>query len=200
MIISRKEFHKRMGTFSKSTIIEEKDEIMSVEKLYKEIVADAPFRNHNYMFNKDIDWKKLELQEDTVNIKNKFPNIKTEGQRYEKIKEEIINDTYKAVPVLRDADYPDVIYVDDGFHRIYIAHELGHKVIRIRAKYGKYVLEKSITFKDLVKLLDMLVGLFKKEHNSLTSLRDFLKMVLKKKPEIGETYSISYSSCKEESR
>lgn len=189
MIISRSEFHQRMGLREFDTI-EEKDELMSVERLYKEIVADAPFRNHNFMFDQSKDWKDLELQEED-GIKRAFPEITTEKERYEKIKEEILKDTYESIPVLKDVDYPDVIYVDNGFHRIFIAMELGLKVIRVKAKYGKFTLQKSINFEDLTSLLEMLSQLFK-EKDSVIELNNFLKMIIKKKPEMGKTYSITY--------
>ena len=189
MIISRAEFHQRMGLREFDTI-EEKDELMSIERLYKEIVADAPFRNHTFMFDESKDWRDLELQEED-GIKRAFPEIITERERYDKIKEEILKDTYESIPVLRDVDYPDVIYVNNGFHRIFIANELGLKVIRVRAKYGKFVLDKSIRFNDLISLLDMVSQLFK-EKDSIIELKNFLKMVVTKKPEMGETYSITY--------
>ena len=198
MIISRAEFHKRsMGGFN---IIEEKDEMMSVERLMKELLADSPFRNHEYMFKKGMDLKKLELQETTVGIKKKFPDIKTEGQRLRKIKKEMIDDTYEAVPVQIDIDYQDVIYVEDGFHRIFVAHQLGYQVIRVKAKYGKFILDKSITFVDLIKLLGMIEGLFGKELKTVKEVKEFLEKVVKKKKQIGAAYSIGYGNYKEYSR
>lgn len=189
MIISREEFHQRMGLREFDTI-EERDELMSVDRLYKEIVADAPFRNHTFMFDETKDWRDLELQEED-GIKRAFPEITTERERYDKIKEEILKDTYESIPVLKDVDYQDVIYVDNGFHRIFIAMELGMKVIRVKAKYGKFALSKSITFNDLISLLDMISQLFK-EKDSVIELKDFLKIVVTKKPEIGITHSITY--------
>jgi len=193
MIIGRAEFHQRMGLREFDTI-EERDELMSVERLYKELVADAPFRNHTFMFDEKKDWRDLELQEED-GIKRAFPEILTERERYEKIKEEIINDTYESIPVLRDVDYPDVIYVNNGFHRVWIANELGLKVIRVKAKYGKFVLSKSINFNDLISLMDMLERLFK-DKPSFKELKEFLEMVTEKKPEMGETYSITYGRGK----
>ncbi len=187
IIISRKEFHKRFD-FNGFDVIKEKKELMSVERLFKEIKADAPFRNHNYMFNKKINLKKLEIQEKD-GIQKKFPEIKTEGERYEKVKEEMLNDTYEEVPVLVDIDYPDVIYVDNGFHRIFIAHQLGMLVLRVKAKYGKFNLNKSITFGDLLSLMKML------EEMKIPSLKLFKKTLekcFKKKPSMRETHSIVY--------
>lgn len=189
MIISRAEFHQRMGLREFETI-EERDELMSVDRLYKEIVADAPFRNHTFMFDETKDWRDLELQEED-GIKRAFPEITTERERYDKIKEEILKDTYESIPVLKDIDYQDVIYVDNGFHRIFIAMELGMKVIRVKTKYGKFALSKSINFNDIISLLDMISQLFK-ENDSIIELKDFLKMVVTKKPEIGRTHSITY--------
>lgn len=121
MIISRKEFHQRLNVFSPMRIEKRQRGLMKVKDLYKEIQADAPFRNHNYIFEKDVDFRKLPLQEETVGIKKKFPKIGTEHKRCEKVEEELNNNTYEIIPILRDIDYPNVIYVEDGFHRI-----LGH--------------------------------------------------------------------------
>jgi hypothetical protein len=143
------------------------------------------------MFDKNTDWKTLELQEED-GIKKLFPEITTEKERYEKIKEEILNDTYESVPVLKDIDYPDVLYVDNGFHRVCIASELGLKVIRVKAKYGKFLLHKNISFNDLVVLLDMLSQLFADKGFSIAGLSDFFKEVIAKNPEVGRIYSIGY--------
>ncbi len=189
MIISRTEFHRRYGICGFDTK-EEKEELMSVNRLYRELIEDAPFRNHNFMFDEKTDWKNLELQEEDGIIK-KFPNIKTESERYDKIKEEILNNTYESVPVSRDIDYPDVIYVENGFHRICIAWELGLEFIRVKARYGKFILEKNITFGDLISLLDMLSQLFK-DKKSVISIKEYLESIITKKPEIAEIYMISY--------
>ncbi len=168
----------------------EQDEDMSVKVLYEEIMKDAPFRSHTFMFDETIDWKSLELQEEDGIIK-KFPEIKTEGERYEKIKEEILNGTYEPVPISRDIDYPEVFYVDNGFHRIVIAKELNLETIKVKAKYGKFKLDKNISLKDLASLLEMLSKLFA-EKNSVNEILDFLKEVLDKKPEFGDMYLIGY--------
>lgn len=197
MIISRREFHRRLGLHPLKVIVN-REEIMSVEKLYKEIVADAPFRNHSFMFDKKVDFDKYPIQE-ADGIQKKFPNIMTEGQRFKKIKQEILKDTYESVPILRDIDYPDVVYVNNGFHRIFLAHELGHKAIRVNAKYGKFILDSNISFNDLNKLLGMLTGLFD-PNTTLRELEDKLTKAIKKKPEIGENHTIGFGSYKENSR
>ena len=60
MIISRKEFHQRY-TDDDFKVIKEKEELMSVDRLFKEIHADAPFRNHEYMFDEKTNLKELEV-------------------------------------------------------------------------------------------------------------------------------------------
>lgn len=191
MLVSRREFHRR-SNISVFTPIHEADEMMSVEQLFKELQMDAPFRNHNYMFDDKIDLSKLPLQEESVGIKNNFPHIKTEGERYEKIKQELLADKYQPVPVHRDIDYPCVIYIDDGLHRVFIAHSLGMKFIRVRAKYGKFNLSNSIAFGDLEDLLGMVQKLFGKKAVTLRYAQKFLADAIRKKPVIGETYSLSY--------
>jgi hypothetical protein len=197
MIISRREFYRRC-TLLDFQQISESDEMMSVEMLFKELQMDAPFRNHDYMFDDKIGLSSLLLQEETVGIKNKFPEITTEGERYAKIREELLADTYLPVPVKRDIDYPCVIHIEDGLHRVFIAHSLGMKFIRIHAIYGKFILGKCISFADLPKLLHMLERLFGTEYKTITALRMFLEMVVAKRPDIGETHSISYGNESEQ--
>lgn len=180
MIISRKEFYEREN-FRMFQITEEKEELMSVDMLYKEAVADAPFRNHEFLFDKKTDFKITKLQEDHVGIKKKFPNIKTEGERIEKITDEINKDTYQSIPVFRDCDHPSVIYINDGFHRIYCAHLLGMKVIRVKSKYGKFALSKGFRINELPDVLDMLIQLFP-DHLNMKDLKEFLENAIKKKP------------------
>jgi len=193
MIISRREFYRRC-TLMEFHLIREAEEMMSVEQLFHELQMDVPFRNHLYMFDEQIDLSKLPLQEETVGIKNKFPKIKTEGERYEKIREELIAGTYEPVPVKRDIDSPCVIHIEDGLHRVYIAHSLGMKFIRVRAMYGKFSLSKTICFGDIVDLLQMIEKLFNKEYKTITGLREFLQDVIKKRPIVGEIYSLTYGN------
>lgn len=179
MLISREEFYRREN-FRLFQITEEKEELMSVDMLYKEAVADAPFRNHEFLFNKKTDFKITSLQEDHVGIKKKFPDIKTEQDRIDKITEELEADTYQSVPVFRDCDHISIIYIDDGFHRIYCAHLLGMKVMRVKSKYGKFVLSDVIRIRKLPELLDMLIKMF--PGKTMPELKKFLEKAIKKNP------------------
>lgn len=180
MLISREEFYRR-DNFRLFQITEEKEELMSVDMLYKEAVADAPFRNHEFLFNKKTDFKITSLQEDHVGIKKKFPDIKTEQDRIDKITEELEADTYQSVPVFRDCDHISIIYIDDGFHRIYCAHLCGMKVIRVKSKYGKFVLSDSICIRKIPELLDMLIKMFP-EITDMKKLKTFIEKAMKKNP------------------
>lgn len=191
MIISRREFYRRNSLFE-FTLIKEVDELMSVEKLFTEIQADAPFRNHNYMFDEKLDLSKLELQEETVGIKNKHPDIKTEGERIDHIRKEFLDDSYEPIPVKVDIDYPCVIHLEDGFHRVFVAHSLGLKWVRVRAMYGKFVLGKSISLGELVSLLDMLEKLFGLK--KIGEMKGLIEKSIKKKPHLAEMFSISYGN------
>jgi len=191
MILSRKEFHRRfMGGFK---AVKVQEEFFSVERLYKELQADAHFRNHDYMFEKDVDFSKIEIQEED-GIHWKFPNLKTEEERFEKIKEEMLNDTYEAIPVSRDIDYPDVLYVNNGFHRIFLAKQMGWEKIRAKVSYGKFILHNSISFQDLTILLDMLSKMFPKK--SLKEIIEYINKVIAKKPSATE-YNVGYGTSEE---
>lgn len=189
MIISRKEFHHRNigGRFD-----EIRTEIIDVDvaELVEELKADAPFRNHVYMFD-GSDLSKLGLMEETVGIKNRFPDIKTEEERMKHIEEEVVSGIYEPVPVSRDIDNPRDFYIEDGFHRIMSAQKLGLKTIRCKVRYGKFVLSDAIWFGDLIRLLGMLENLFS-DITSIKELKEFLEKVVKKKPELADTFSIGY--------
>lgn len=194
MLISRKELSTRFTSRAFNTF-EEMEELVSVEKLFKEAQAEAPFRNHDYMFDKKVPFKKLKLQETEVGIKKKYPYIKTEGQRFKRIEQEVRNDTYKSVEIFRDADYPDDIFINDGFHRIYSAHKLGHRVMRCKVKIGKFILEKSISFEDLAPLLNMVKGMFKG-----MTIDEIYKLIKKVNKKGKANYSIGYGKYDEEKR
>lgn len=187
MIISREEFHSRYG-MNGFKIIEEKEEVMSVDLLFEELEKDAPFRNHEFMFGVK-DFNNLEIQEGDGIIK-KFPSLKTEGERIDKIEGELLNGTYESIPVLKDFEYPIFFYVENGFHRVFIAKKLGWKVIRVRVRYGKFILNRNINFGDLKNLLDMISELFQKK--SIKQIKKILEDNINKKPEIAKRYSIIY--------
>lgn len=187
MIISREEFHQRNGGMG-FDIQREEDTEMFISQLYEEARRDAPFRNHNFMFD-GTDIENLDLQEEDGIVK-KFPDIKTEKERYEKIREELICDDYESVPVMIDKDYPDVIYLENGFHRVVIAQKMGWSRIRAHVKYGKFRLSKSINFGDLVQLLVMVRQLFPKLN--LEEIIKFLQDAVSMKPEMAKNHSIGY--------
>lgn len=188
MIISRKEFHRRHGIHGfKTELIEIED--MLVSELMKEIERDAPFRNHDFMFKKGVDFSKLSVQEKD-GIFKKFPNIKTEAERFKKIKEEIKKGTYDPVPILMDIDHPSVFYVDNGFHRIFAADQLGRGYIKCKITKGKFILGNSISFGSLIELLKM-VSQLSKEKN-IDKITEEFQDVIKKKPEIADNHSLGY--------
>lgn len=191
MIISRREFYRRCS-MCPFKVIREADEVMSVERLFAELQMDAPFRNHAYFFDKAVDFDHLPLQEETVGIKEQFPEISTEGERFAKIRAEIEHDTYRPVPVLCDIDYPCVIYLDDGLHRVFAAHQLGLKFMRVHVQYGKFMLSNSLSFRDIASLLDMLVRLFGDSHPTVAGLRDFMNRIVEKRPDIADTHSVTF--------
>lgn len=178
MIISRAEFHRRGGDMN-FNVSKEEFKLFDVTKLFKEIQSDAAFRNHKFMFEsinfKDFD--NMPLMESDGIIK-KFPDIKTEGDRFRAIQKEIIDDSYEPVPIQSDEDYPDVIYVANGFHRIYLANRMGLKYIRARVMYGKFEYDETITFEQLDSLLDMVSKLFKPE--SFEKLIEDVKSIINK--------------------
>ena len=173
ILISRKEFHRRMDLDYFKAEREETVEYY-VAPLWDEIKADAPFRNHEYLFN-GSKFEDLPLQEDTVGIKEVFPDIKTEADRLKHIKDELLQGTYKPVPILFDKDHPTFFYVDDGFHRIFLAKQLGWKTMQIQAKYGKFKLHKTFPLTDLSSLLKMVDGLFGKKFPTVKGIINFLE-------------------------
>ena len=187
MIINRKEFHLKKNIFTPMNIEKTIEEVMCVKMLFKEIKADAFYRNHNYMFKKDADFKNMVLQEVEVGIKNKFPEIKTEQERFDKIQQELKDDTYNSIPLLRDIDYPSVFYIEDGFHRIFLAHKLGYDSLRIISKYGKFNFNKSIAMKDISKLLEMVNDLTGGIH-TLKSASELFKNIKEERKDVMIVY------------
>ena len=153
MIIDRAEFHRRQALEEMDA--ERKPEELPVAMLLKECKKDAPFRNHQYMFRRGVDFSKLPIQESTVGILKAHPRLKTEAQRFKYVREELLRGTYEPVPISRDKDHPSIINVDEGFHRIYLANELGWKTIKCNVRYGKFPLDDTISLSDLKKLLIM---------------------------------------------
>ena len=154
MILSRAEFNRRW-TDRDFAIEKQIIEDFDVLTLMKELKLDAKFRNHEYMFNgRDLD--KLPLQETTIGILKTNPDIKTEGERLSAVKKELENKTYFPVEIFQDIDHPTIIYVNDGFHRIVGAYQLGMKTIRCEIKQGHYKLSDTLRIRDLVEHIDML--------------------------------------------
>lgn len=191
MIIDRKEFHRRYHGFKEKEIL---DRHFEVDVLYEEIIKDAPYRNHNFMFENNVDFSTLPIQEQD-GITKKYPKLKTEQERFDKIKEEMLLGNYEPIPLLIDLDYPDVIYVNNGFHRIFLAKQMGWASIKVKASYGKFILADSITFGDLKELLRMLETLF--EGKSIPEIKELLESLIKKDPIVADNHSIVYGGLKE---
>lgn len=182
-LITRKEFHRRYFP-AFETLRERKGKLISVAKLLKECTMDAPFRNHNYMFNTNPgmrrkllpldEWQDLPLQETTVGILQAMPEIKTEGERMDAILKELLEGTYAPVPISVDIDNTSIFYVEDGFHRIRAAAHLGWKRIRCNVRYGHFNLDDEIQLNKLPKLLEMLDQMFPNYIDS-KRLQKFLK-------------------------
>ena len=182
MILSRKEFHLRW-TFRNFKTVEEKLVLFPIKPLLKEIRKDAKFRNHSYLFN-GSDLSKVKCDDEIgINIHCR-KKAKTESERMVVIDEQIRKGTYKPVGLFQEIDYPNIIFVDDGFHRIYSAWKQGKKRIWCNVKQGHFILEKVMPFKDLPALLGMLSGMFPKEMHDIKKLRKFLKNADKKKMRI----------------
>lgn len=191
MILPRKEFHNRW-TFRNFDTVSEDNVDYPVEPLLKEIKADAPFRNHDYLFDgSDLFTVKCD---DEVGV-NKYCNkeVKTEAERVRVIDEQIRTGEYKPVKLFQDCENSSIIVVDDGFHRIFSAWEQKKETIRCEIKRGHFLLEKSIPMEDLPDLLDMLTKLFPPNLHSIDKLNIFLNNANKKKMRIT---SICYGGAK----
>ena len=191
MILTRKEFHRRWDFRTFITIRKEELVDFPIEPLFKEIQADVPFRNHEYLF--DNSNLSRVLCDDEVGV-NKYCNahVRTEQQRMNVIDAQIKNGTYLPVPIFQDIEHPGIIFVDDGFHRIFSAWKQGKTTIKCRVKQGKFKLERVMPFEDLPKLLGMLEGLFPKKLHDIKKLKKFLEKASKKNPKKMEITSISY--------
>ena len=193
MFISRGELHRRMG-FDPFNVFEVREEYMSVDMLLKEAKADSGMRNHEYMFD-GSDLKTLPLKEDTSGILKKFPDIKTEAERFNAIKKEFEDDSYEPVPVFRDIDNPYDIFLINGFHRIVIAAELKRQVIKTKSFYGKLRLDENIDLNNLIHLLEMLTMMFKDKEVRLHSVLSKLREAVEKDSFKGAHWSIGYGNC-----
>lgn len=154
MILDRKEFNVRWSDRNFDT----KKEIIvdfPIRPLYEEIQKDAEYRNHEYLF-KNIDFNELPLQEETVGILNKVPDIKTEGDRLREIKAEVQLGIYEPVELFQDIDHPTVIYVNDGFHRIFVSQMLGKKTVKCKVKIGHFILSDTMKIRDVIYYVDFL--------------------------------------------
>ncbi len=193
MILPRKEFHRRW-TFRGLDVVSEEHIEFPVEPLLKEIKADAPFRNHDYLFD-GSDLSTIEC-DDEIGV-NKYcnENVKTEAERVAVIDEQIRTGNYKPVKLFQDSEHTEIIVVDDGFHRVYSAWRQSKERIWCEIKRGRFLLEKSMPMEDLPDLLDMLTKLFPPKLHNIHKLNAFLNNGNKKKMEIT---SICYGGAKKE--
>lgn len=191
MILSRKEFHNRWTFRNFDTIYEENTEY-PVEPLLKEIKADAHIRNHNYLFD-GSDLTKIKCDDEIGVNKHCNENVKTEAERVAVIDKQIKTGKYKPVKLFQDLEHPDIVFVDDGFHRIYSAWKQKKEKIWCQIKRGHFLLEKSMPMEDLPDLLDMLTKLFPKKLHNISKLNTFLNNADKKKMKIT---SIGYGGAK----
>lgn len=191
MIISREELYLRWS-FRNFKTLKTVVESMKVKQLYKEIKKDAKYRNHGFLFD-GSDLKAINLKEfgDEVGVNlHCNANAITEEDRVQAISEQVKNGTYKPVEVFQDIEHPTIIYIDDGFHRIFCAHQLGLVNLKCRIRRGHYILSKSIRMRDLPPLLEMLMGIFGKNK----TLKEAKKMASIKKI---ASVAVSYGNDKE---
>lgn len=157
MFISREEFYTRCA-FRLKPIKKEKG-LLKVEELYNEAVKDAPYRNHTFLLN--YSWEEIYNMEAQEQDGLKEYNYKTEGERFEHIKKELIEDTYETIRIYRDIDHPTIMHLSNGFHRIFMAKKLGIKQLRVETWYGKWKITKHIDFEDFtgyIKQFNMIYG------------------------------------------
>ena len=173
MILSRKEFHLRW-TFRTFDMDSKCITHFPIFPLLKEIKADAPFRNHNYLFD-GSDLSKIAC-DDEIGV-NKYcgENVKTEAERIAVIDRQIKEETYKPISLFQDGEHPSIIFIDDGFHRVYSAWKQGLVTIKADLKMGQFKLEKVMPMEDLPKLLGMLEGMFPKELHDVKKMKKFLE-------------------------
>lgn len=195
MLMPRGEFHRRRSLFE---FRGKGERIMALplEPLYQELRRDAPYRGHAFMFDPTVDLTTLPVQEKTEGIMQKFPDLQTEADRYDKIHEELLAGTYEPVQVIADSDFPSVTYIDNGLHRVYIAHAMGLKEIMCRVQFGKFLYTSSISFGDLAKLLGMLELFFPAKYQTFSKAREILERAVSKKTELNEHHSIVYGHDK----
>ena len=180
MILSRKEFNLRWS-FRRFKVIEEKVMCLPVSMLMCEIKEDAPFRNHQYLFD-GSDLSKLKC-DDEVGV-NKFcgANVQTEKERLDFVEKQVKENSYEPVAVFQHVLHPTIIYVDDGFHRIYSAHKLKKGIVLCKIKKGYFILEKAISIKDLQKLLQLVREMFP-ALGTIVKILKFLETVPEEKRE-----------------
>ena len=154
MIISRDEFDVRW-TDRSFEIVTEVHKLMRVDKLYKEIEADAKYRNHEYLFD-GSNLADLPFKETTSGILERYPELQTEAERIDKIELEILQHEYRPVEVFQDIDHPTIIYIGDGFHRIYAAYKLGNRYIKCNIKKGHFKLSDDLKIRDIIRHMEIL--------------------------------------------
>ena len=88
---------------------------------------------------------------------------------------------------MRDIDYPDVFYIENGFHRIFLAHKIRCSQLRVISKYGKFNFNKSIAMKDVASLLEMINDLTGGQH-TLKSASEVFKNVKEERKDVMIVY------------
>ena len=176
MILPRKEFYDRWN-FRDFDTHETIVDFFPVDELMDEAEADAPFRNKSFMFDPKADWNKVSVEHDEVGV-NKYcdAGVKTEEERIKYVEGQIERGTYEPVPIFQDIDYPSIIYIDDGFHRIFAANSMGRFFIKCRIKRGKFKLVKSINAEELLMLTTFLLGAFK-DAKDMKHLNNILRKI-----------------------
>lgn len=207
MLVKRQEFHQRHGQI-KYDVKREVEEKMDVKILMLEAKEDAPFRSHNYLFKKNQDFNKISEQEKD-GIAKKYPRIKTEQRRMDYIEKELKNGTYEPVQVLKHYKHHSVIFISNGFHRVFLADKLKWDKINCSVKYVDYKLDKTISFGELRQLLDILDRLFSKvkdkeevlkkyniDVTTIKGLKQFFVNSVKKNPQLEHGCTICYHTEK----
>lgn len=142
MFISRREFYTR--AYGRLKPIKKEKCLISIDELYEEAIKDAVYRCHNFLLTKS--WSEIYDMEVQEQDGLKEFNYKTEGERFEHIKNELVDDTYETIRLYKDIDHPTIKHISNGFHRIFMAKKLGITHLRCEVWYGKWELKESISF------------------------------------------------------
>ena len=147
--------HRFDGFFSvkKSEIV-----TMDVSVLYDLAVEDSPLRTEE---PDNVIKREAIFSEDSY---DKNPRLK------------ILRDTWdiskcEPIDLKKEGSY---LFIDNGFHRIRVAHDLGLKTLLVNLQEGDFHLSKHISLFDMIHLLDVMKTLFK-SYPTFESLQEYLK-------------------------